>query len=229
MALWLQVAALVGLGTLIIMGTIQLVLVSVNTGTPVVCSDGNACTRDVSKDGICEYKYWDTRQACATCYTQDAHCDGHGTCVGAPANCLGTCASDNAATCDNLWQFNTLLTFGACMPTGTVCTANTCVGFVFFPLFFEAFKSIGPTTGLQCTDVLNATFYAANKTCIKTERFLDDTATWDSEESEEWHVCLYYWTCSVLDQAWLQAFYSESAAGRAGLVLTNRTTLHASC
>ncbi len=208
--------ALVVLGALVILSSVNLWLDGNQEGAlPNKCNDGNPCTRDASKDGICEHKFWNQDRSCTQCYSS-GNCDGSGHCVGAPADCIGVCDSTNADTCDNLWVFNAQWITDDGLPAGTVCSGDTCMGYAFFPVFVTDVDPIGFETAIQCQDLLDPDFYAANKTCITMQRFVADIATWATEQSQEWHECLYYWTCSVMDQTVLAGILSAGASATSG-------------
>jgi len=174
------------------------------------CDDNNTCTFEtLDVDGFCMRKYYGKSTACHACYTT-GHCDGQGGCTGDPTNCLGVCnqSASSDGFCDNLIKFNTDLINFESWTNGTRCLGGKCVGFAFMPTWrrgaqyglfpFQFFLA------LDCQDLLDPDFYAANGTCLKIDRRLAYSATQlIPGGTTEWDQCLYYWNCNVMDQAQL--------------------------
>ncbi len=170
------------------------------------CDDAKPCTRDaLLPDTTCEHKPYSTAHACNQCYTS-GNCDGSGACTGSASACLGACnAGDplcgNGGPCDNLFTWNAdWLLDGSVLTHSTKCWADRCTAMASF----QAANGVQPnayyTSTLQCKDLMDAAWWAANGTCVDVERFVagtEDTGTVDV------HFCYYYWRCGAFNQTWL--------------------------
>ncbi len=183
--------------------------VSVAAGA-LYCADTNECTRNEYKAATdtCVLEHYSARKACSTCYTA-GHCDGAGACTGALADCYGTCdagpAGDGGAFCDErfVWDAGWVAVQAHTddIPDITTwCWANNCVGLATFDVA-DGSNPIATTTGvLDCSQLLDAAFYAANGSCLHIVR----------EVLEEPHrstystvACRYWWKCGQFDDQWM--------------------------
>ena len=203
--------AFVVLGLLITIVVIVGLIYAGNTGTASSkdCDDGNECTLDkVLPDQTCTHGALSQKSACSTCYTA-GNCNGAGACTGAATACLGWCnagdpVSSPGVNCDSHFKWDTgwVLDGGIVHAHSTRCWADRCTAYLSFYVTSDDAINTYNTSMAQCTDFLDATWLAANGTCISTERFVATTLTTDSNHVDV-HACYYYWNCAVFNATWL--------------------------
>jgi len=186
------------------------------TGTIEVaaCDDGLECTSGVQyADGTCSLRRKSAATKCSQCYTsKTGHCDpASGECVGGnPQDCIGWCDSNNDFYCANLWPMNAAYLEDSGWVYGTWCFANECTAYASFIVYTEPYFSGDGISGATCTELLDPVFFAANKSCITTERYV--LPYFSVEVTNDWHTCIYRWTCAQSNQTFLNAHYGISSA-----------------
>jgi hypothetical protein len=198
------------LGIVISILALVIVLVVPQPGSDTLCGDSNECTFNTAKDGFCERRFFDQSRPCSTCFAADTgHCDGSGACAGDPADCLGYCnvgepADTDGAACDSTFTWDAGWEMDAnLLSTQTWCFADRCTAIAAFRVANTVNPNFYPTSVVQCKDLMDATWWAANGTCIDVERYLAGS---EPGGTVDVHYCYYHWRCGVFNETWLAAW-----------------------
>ncbi len=206
-------ALVVGLALL----ALQIVHLALPSGTlSVHCEEGNLCTADFLRtDGTCEHHpYPDTKGCHDACYTSGA-CNGDGKCVGTEATCKATCDSDNDGSCDNLFEFDDIVMDAVGFFWETACFGDHCGAHALYIDSIDGVEVDG-YAGIQCKDLLTASFWAANGSCITIREFQLDFFM--INDWEEWppfldtHECQYSWNCGHNNDEWISDVFLDATA-----------------
>lgn len=174
------------------------------------CSDGNQCTVDrLYRDGHCSHEPLSRATACSdACYTS-GHCNGQGACNGTATDCKGWCDTTNDWRCDNVfkWNINMVQLFSPTFPdpaVGTSCFANRCQAYAVFETLTDQMNGGGvwPVPAVQCKDLLDQDWWAANGTCIVVRDTAVDATYSDivvGNADSAFRVCEYAWACAQWD------------------------------
>ncbi len=190
---WILTGVIITIILLLVLGVLASITVywsiSDSSKAAPLCEAENECLFGVHKENFCRYEFKD-RDAPCSCYTPgNGKCDGRGGCTGNATKCLGVCDSEEPQSeCDNLWAFDTALasSSGLNLPHKTTCLGNACSAMAMFRAL-DGHDFYDLESGVQCYQLLDAKFYAANKSCITTERFVADI----EGGTVYWHACFF--------------------------------------
>jgi len=191
------------------------------TATDVNCDTSRQCAPQLydTDYASCSAKYLGKQSTCAGECVVNGHCDGLGTCQpDTPKDCFGWCDAGNSShfgpggqACDDLFAWNVEMegldnvqTFGV-----TWCLANKCVGFASFYIADGTHNDVQngyESTVMECEDLLDATFFAVNGSCLTIRR---DVLAEPIAGTVSVLSCRYFWTCGMFNQSWIDDYTDD--------------------